>query len=96
MKLYVCWGTMQVPGMRPHPCKLAYEALVEAGYDPELKKAYGLAQLPDMTSGRREVKQLSGESWVPLLVTDDAEVIADSKAIIAWAQANPAKTAAPA
>lgn len=93
MKLYVCWGTFQVPGMRQHPCKLAYEALVEAGHDPEVIKAYGLGPLPDFTSGRREVKRLSGQSWVPLLVTDDDEVIPDSQAIIAWAKEHPAVTA---
>ena len=90
MKLYVCYGTFQVPGMRSHPCRNAYVALTEAGHDPELVKAYGAAQLPDITKGRREVKKLSGESWVPLLVTDDGEVIGDSKKIIAWAQAHPA------
>ena len=81
--------------MREHPCKLAYEALQEAGYEPEVVKAYGDGPLPDLTRGRREVKRLSGESWVPLLVTDDDEVIGDSQAIIAWAQAHPAILAAP-
>ena len=89
MKLYVCWGTFQVPGMRSHPCRNAYHALQEAGYEPEVKKAYSLAQLPDVTPGRREVKRLSGESWVPLLVTDDGEVVSDSANIIAWAKAHP-------
>ena len=73
-----------------------HEALTEAGYEPEVMKAYGLGPLPDFTRGRREVRRLSGESWVPLLVTDDDEVIADSKAIIAWAQEHPAATAAAA
>ena len=90
MKLYVCWGTFQVPLVREHPCRIAYLALKEAGHDPEVVKSYGAAQLPDLTKGRREVKELSGESWVPLLVTDDGEVIGDSKAIAAWAQAHPA------
>jgi hypothetical protein len=94
VKLYVCWGTFQVPGMREHPCRLAHEALTQAGYEPEVIKAYGLGPLPDFTSGRREVKRLSGQSWVPLLVTDDGEAIADSKAIVAWAQAHPANAAA--
>jgi hypothetical protein len=89
MKLYVCWGTFQVPGMRSHPCRNALIALQEAGYDPEVKKAYSLGPLPDITPGRREVKRLTGQSWVPVLVTDDGEAIHDSKAIIAWAQANP-------
>lgn len=77
--------------MREHPCRLAHEALTQAGYDPEVVKAYGYGPLPDLTRGRREVRRLSGESWVPLLVTDDDEVIADSRAIIAWAREHPAE-----
>jgi hypothetical protein len=94
VKLYVCWGTFQVPGMRQHPCRLAHEALTEAGHEPQVVKAYGLGPLPDVTSGRREVKRLSGQSWVPILVTDEDEVITDSKAIIAWAKAHPASVSA--
>jgi glutathione S-transferase len=48
-----------------------------------------MAELPDFTRGRREVKRLTGESFVPVLVLDDGEVIKDSKEIAAWAQANP-------
>ena len=90
MKLYVCYGTFQVPLMRSHPCRNAYLALQEAGHDPELVKVHGAGLLPDITNGRREVKQLSGSSWVPLLVTDDDEIIGDSQRIVAWAQAHPA------
>ncbi len=89
MKLYVCWGTFQVPGARSHPCRNAHNALVEAGYEPEVIKAYSSGALPDITRGRRAVKRLSGKSWVPLLVTDDGEVVGDSESIIAWAQRNP-------
>lgn len=93
MKLYVCWGTFQVPGVREHPCRLALLALQEAGYEPEVIKAYGFGPLPDMTRGRREVRRLSGQSWVPLLVTDDGDVVQDSKAIVAWAAEHPAVAA---
>jgi len=95
MKLYVCWGTFPVP-LRPgnHPCRNAYRALREAGHDPEVIKSYGLAPLPDAlfnrTAGRQEAKRLTGSSMVPFLVTDDGEVIKDSKRIIAWARRNPA------
>ena len=91
MKLYVCWGTFPAP-WRPggHPCKNAYDALKEAGHHPEVVKAYGLGPLPDVTSGRKEVKRLTGESWVPVLVTGDGEVVKDSKNIVAWAKENPA------
>jgi glutaredoxin len=36
------------------------------------------------------VKRLSGQSWVPMLVTDEDEVIGGSREIEAWAQAHPA------
>ncbi len=98
MKLYVCWGTFPVPWPRSgnpwrpsgHPCKIAHDALKQAGHSPEVVKCYGLGQLPDVTSGRKEVKRLTGESWVPVLVLDDGEVISDSKNIAAWARDNPA------
>jgi hypothetical protein len=95
MKLYICWGTFPAP-WRPggHPCRNAYRALREAGHEPEVVKSYGLAPLPDLTSGRKEVKRLTGQSWVPVLVLDDGEVIQDSQNIVAWAREHPAATAA--
>lgn len=91
MKLYVCWGTFPTPRPGGHPCANAYRALKDAGYEPEVVKAYGLAPLPDITRGRKEVKRLTGQSWVPVLVTDDGEVVQDSKRIIAWAKEHPAR-----
>ena len=98
MKLYVCWGTFPVPwprrdaSWRPaaHPCKTAHDALREAGHAPQVVKAYGLGSLPDFTRGRKEVKRLTGQSLVPVLVLDDGEVITDSKNIVAWAREHPA------
>lgn len=92
MKLYVCWGTFRSPRPGGHPCRNAYNALKDAGHDPEVVRSYGLGPLPDVlnnTSGRRDVKRLTGQSWVPVLVTDDGEAIHDSKKIIEWARANP-------
>jgi hypothetical protein len=94
MKLYVCYGTFTV-ALRPggHPCGNAYKALKEAGYEPEVIRSYGLGMLPDFlnqTPGRREVKRLTGNNWVPALVTDDETVIQGSHEIIDWAKANPA------
>jgi hypothetical protein len=95
VKLYVCYGTFKY-SLRPdmkHPCGTAYHALKDAGYDPEVIKSYGLGILPDalnQTRGRREVKELTGQNWVPALVTDDGEVIQDSKNIVEWAKAHPA------
>jgi glutathione S-transferase len=99
MKLYICHGTFPMP-VRPggHPCRNAYVALREAGHDPELIKSRGLVILPDAlfnrSDGRQEVKRLTGDSMVPVLVTDDGEVVKDSKRIVEWAREHPAGSAA--
>jgi Glutathione S-transferase, N-terminal domain len=97
MKLYVCYGTWK-PAPRPggHPCGAAHQALVDAGYEPDVVRSYGLGLLPDVfnqTSGRREVRRLTGNHWVPALLTDDGEVVQGSHEIIDWAEANPARDA---
>jgi len=92
VKLYVCWNTSPGPGER-HPCGKAHRALREAGHDPEVIKSYGLAALPDLfnrSEGRREAKRLTGSKTVPVLVTDEGEVVSDSKEIVAWAREHPA------
>ncbi len=99
MKLYVCWTTMQTPRPGGHPCASAYNALTEAGHEFELIKVQGLGIGPRflnlMTDGRREVERISGQRVVPVLVTDDGEVITESKRIIAWAESHaPAAQAA--
>jgi hypothetical protein len=100
MKLYVCYGTWK-PAPRPggHPCGRAYDALVDAGYGPEVKRVYGLGMLPglfNLTPGRREVKRLTGNYWVPVLVADDGEVIQGSREIVDWAKSHRAPVADPA
>jgi hypothetical protein len=94
MRLFVCYGTWK-PAPRPggHPCGKAHEALTNAGYQPEVVRSYGLGLLPgvfNQTPGRREVKRLTGNHWVPALVRDDGTVIQGSRAIIEWAKSNPA------
>ena len=39
---------------------------------------------------RAKIRELTGQNIVPVLVTDEDEVIQDSRKIIAWAKANPA------
>ena len=94
MKLYVCYGTFTTtPRSGGHPCGNANRALREAGHDPEIVKSYGLGVLPaffNQTSGRKEVKRLTGNYSVPALVLDDGEVVQGSEEIVAWAQAHPA------
>ena len=61
-----------------------------AGHAPDVVRASGFAGLPDITRARREVKRLTGESFMPVLVLDDGHVISDSSNIVAWARENPA------
>ena len=93
MKLYVCWGTFPTPRPGGHPCANAYDALRDAGHDPELIRTYGWAVLPgflNRTRGRREVEELTGNRWVPTLVLGDGTVIDGSQEIVGWAKRNPA------
>lgn len=96
MKLYVCYGTFQTPRPGGHPCGNAHRALKEAGHDPEVVRSYGFGLLPSFlnrTKGRREVKKLTGRDWVPVLVTDEGEIVSDSRKIVAWAKKHPANAA---
>jgi hypothetical protein len=98
MKLYVCYGTFKTaPRPGGHPCGHAYHALRDAGHRPEVIRSYGWGALPEIfnnTRGRREVKELTGNNWVPVLVADDGTVVQGSRKIMEWAKANPATTAA--
>jgi glutathione S-transferase len=91
MKLFVCWGTHREP-LHRHPCRVAHQALLAAGHEPEVIKVRGLGVGPRFlhwtTDGRREVERLSGQRVVPVLLTDDSEVIVESAAIVSWAEAN--------
>lgn len=94
MELYVCWGLFKSPRPGGHPCRNAHEALTKAGWHPEVKKTYGLGILGSaLNPTRAKVRELTGQSMVPVLVTDEGEVIQDSKKIIAWARDNPASGA---
>jgi hypothetical protein len=91
VKLFVCWGTFDHPG--GHPCRIANEALRDAGHEPDLARCFGWKALPgvfNLTPGRREVKRLTGKLDVPVLVTGGGEVVEGTKRIVDWARANPA------
>jgi hypothetical protein len=55
-------------------------------------RTYSFGAVPSFlqTPGRREVRRLSGQSWVPVLVTDEDDVISGSQEIESWAQTHPA------
>ena len=92
MKLYVCWGTFKLPRPGGHPC--AHEALTDAGWEPDVERVYGWGVLPDfMNPQRAKVRRLTGQGMVPVLETDDGEVISGSDKILNWARDNPASGA---
>lgn len=94
IKLYVCWGTFQLRGAREHPCKIAFEALEEAGFEPEVVKTRGFGGLPSafQNEKRKLVAEATGDPWVPALETDDGEWVNGCQNIVDWASSG---TAAP-
>lgn len=87
MKLYVCWTTA---GGKVHACARAYDALRQAGHDPEIVKVKGMGVLPEaFNGGRKEVIELTGQRMVPVLVPDEGEHVVSSGAIAEWASAHP-------
>jgi hypothetical protein len=94
MKLYVCWGTFPSPRPGGHPCRNAYGPLRKAGWNPDVEKVYGLGILGDaLNPTRKKIRDLTGQNLVPVLETDDGEVIQGSGKIAAWAGDNPASGA---
>jgi glutathione S-transferase len=94
MILYTCpAGTMAGtwPGPAKHPCGRAAHALDEAGHSYDVRKVGGFKALGFTRRGQRdEVRELSGQEDVPILVLDDGQVVTGNQAIVDWAGANPA------
>lgn len=92
MVLYTCGQKKSTPAF--HPCGKAAKALDNAGYEYEIKvlKGYRMVRWtwPKRSRDRAEIKELSGQENVPVLVRDDGEVISGSRTIADWAEANPA------
>jgi hypothetical protein len=89
--LYVCYGTFG-PAER-HPCAKAYRALTAAGLQPKVIRTYGCYGTDRFFSGRRAIKNLTGNYKVPTLVLDDGTVIDESQNILAWATEQAAPSA---
>ena len=96
MILYTCMDGKSfggLPAPLAHPCGRAAKALDDAGHTYELKKVKGgtlkLWTLPARAHDRAEVERLSGQRAVPILVLDDADVIAGSRRIVRWAREHP-------
>ncbi len=95
MVLYTCGAEKSggaLPGPLAHPCGRAAKALDDAGHDYELKTVGGYRMMPwtwrTRSRDRAEIKRLSGQQQVPILVLDDGKVISGSGEIAEWATAN--------
>jgi glutathione S-transferase len=92
MTLYTCPWQRRSSGW--HPCGVAAKALDAAGHRYEIRVVRGQLSMPWTWISRRrdraEVRALSGQNGVPVLVLDDGEAIAGSARIAAWAAEHPA------
>jgi glutathione S-transferase len=101
MLLYTCPFGTSFGGLGPlsHPCGRAGKALDDAGHRYEIKQVKGGTGMawtwPARARDRAEVRELSGQRAVPILVLDDGGVIAGSGKIARWAAEHPALGAAP-
>jgi glutaredoxin len=87
LTLYVCH--IDEGGPPPHACKRAQRALRSAGHEFE-KVIFGRGRPFGLfTKGRRpELKGLSGQEQLPVLLLPDGRTVNGSAKIIAWAKAN--------
>jgi glutathione S-transferase len=99
--LYTCSDGKSFGGLPApiaHPCGRAAKALDDAGHPYELRKVNGgtlkFWTWPSRARDRAGIEELSGQRAVPILVLDGGEVITGSGAIVSWAAANSATTAA--
>lgn len=94
LTLYVCH--IDDGGPPPHACKRSQRALRDAGHDFE--KVVFAKGIPFglFTKGRRpQLKEMSGQEQLPVLMLPDGSTVNGSSKIIAWAKANaPAASAA--
>ena len=91
LTLYTC-GVKGAYGGIGHPCGRAASALEEAGYEFDIEVGPGYRLMPWTRGGetRAEVRRLSGQDNVPVLILEDGSVISGSGKIAGWARANPA------
>lgn len=92
MILYVCPAGTAGPGAM-HPCTKAAKALDGAGYSYETRRMKSSRAMfwtwGSRSRDRAEVKRLSGQESVPILVLDDGSVVTGSGEIARWARAHP-------
>jgi glutaredoxin len=91
--LYTC-GQKKSLASVGHPCGRAAKALDEAGYEYELRDLPGYRLAPwtwrERRRGREEVRELTGQINLPVLVLGEGQTVVGSGKIVEWADAHPA------
>ena len=86
--LYVCHG--DDGGPRVHPCRRVQEAMREKGIAYEKVVAAHGNPIPFLRKGSRdELEAATGQKKLPALKLSDGTVLAPSKKILAWVDAQP-------
>jgi glutathione S-transferase len=97
MRLYTCPARTHgadAPLIK-HPCGVAAKALDRAGHSYEVKVVGGFKNVPFSRRGKRgEIRELTGQEDVPVLVLDDGSTVFGTREIVAWAAAHAASSAA--
>ena len=86
--LYVCHG--DEGGPRMHPCRRVQEAMHAKGIEYEKVIAAQGSPIPFLRKGSRdELQQATGDTKLPALKLPDGTVLAHSRAILGWVDAQP-------
>jgi len=73
-----------------HPCGVAAQALDRSGHTYEVKVVGGFKSIPLSRRGKRdEIRELTGQQDVPVLVLDDGSNVQGTRRIVSWAEAHP-------
>ena len=92
MILYTCAQEKNHASLR-HACARAAKALDDAGYEYEIRVLPGYRLVPwtwgQRRKGREEVRELTGQVNVPVLLLDEGKAITGSGTIAEWATAHP-------
>jgi glutaredoxin len=90
--LYTC-GQRERHAAIGHACGRAAKALDEAGYEYEIREMPGYRMAPwtwgQRRKGRDEVRELTGQVNLPVLLLDEGKAIVGSGTIAEWAKAHP-------
>ena len=92
MILYTCAQKKALASLG-HACGRAAKALDQAGYEYEIRELPGYRLVPwtwgDRRRGRAQIKAMTGQIGLPVLVADEGKTVVGSGEIVKWAKSHP-------